>query len=623
MCGICGVVGKKVEKDIAIKCINTLEHRGPDGMGIYLEDDVMLAHRRLSILDLSDNGKQPMSYANERYWMTYNGEIYNFLELKVELSRKGYSFNSDSDTEVLLAAFVEWKEECLNKLNGMWAFAVWDKYEKKLFLCRDRFGVKPLFYTFLENGSIAFASEMKALLPLMASVEADESVFELFNHGQHYEMQEKCLIKGIKRFPAGHFGWYHKGCLNIRQWWHTLDHLIKVPQDYSDQVEMFKELFLDACRIRMRSDVTIGTALSGGLDSSATICAMARLAQNSGDMRMNDNWQHAFVATFPGTGLDETVYAKQVTDYLGIESTYSPIGFEVSENEFLRQIYLFEELWNNPQVPMMQIYGKEREQGVLVSIDGHGADELFGGYDGDVLFAYLDAGLQKKSICEVGKAYIDFKMDSTQMSELEFNKLCRSNYFNFVLKYHLRKLLNYHYWHSGSEKHPQWNKLDNLNHQLYIETHERILPTLLRNYDRDSMANGVEIRMPFMDYRIVSFAFSIGWNSKIRNGYTKSVIRDAIKDFVPSNIVWRKNKIGFCAPLLDWMKGNGREFFEDTLLSKEFKECGLITNSTYVVEKFKDLLGCEQASLLDAMDVWVLMQPFFWEKAMIKQNWKL
>ena len=504
----------------------------------------------------------------------------------------------------------------------MWAFAVWDKYERKLFLCRDRFGVKPLFYTFLENGSIAFASEMKALLPLMASVEADDNVFELFDHGQHYEMQERCLIKGIKRFPAGHYGWYHNGCLDIQQWWHTLDHLIKVPQDYSDQVEMFKELFLDACKIRMRSDVTIGTALSGGLDSSATICAMAHLSNHSGDMRMNDNWQHAFVATFPGTKLDETVYAKQVTDYLGIESTYLPDGFEVSENEFLRQIYLFEELWNNPQVPMMQIYKQEREQGVLVSIDGHGADELFAGYDGDVQYAYLDAGLSGKKIREVGKTFLNFKMDSAQMPKTYLKKLCRNNYCEFVPKHYIRKWLNHHYWHSYAENHPRWKDLDNLGQQLFVETHERILPTLLRNYDRDSMANGVEIRMPFMDHRIVSFAFSIGWNSKVRNGFSKAVIRDAIKDFVPSDIVWRTNKIGFNAPLLDWMKGSGREFFVDTVMSKEFKECGLIDNSSYVVDKLKDLLDNNQASLMDAMDVWVLMQPYFWEKALIKQSWK-
>ena len=384
MCGIYGVVNKKVDRELAMKCLNTMIHRGPDGYGLWQEDGVTLGHRRLSILDLSNAGSQPMSYANERYWMTFNGEIYNFIEIRDELKKKGYTFRSASDSEVIMAAFCEWGESCVERFNGMWTFAIWDKQTKQLFISRDRFGVKPLFYAELPDGGFAFASEMKVILPLLPKVEANKPMFDRYFADNHYESQPECLIRGIKRFPAGHNAWVKDGKITLKRYWNTLDHLISVPDSYEEQVEQFRELFLDACKIRMRSDVTLGTGLSGGLDSSAVICAMSYISKNMTDERANNDWQHAYVACFPGTAQDETKYAKQVTDYLGISHTFMNIDSAVSEREFLRQLYCFEELWGNPQVPMMELYKKEREMGTTVSLDGHAADELFAGYGFDV-----------------------------------------------------------------------------------------------------------------------------------------------------------------------------------------------------------------------------------------------
>ena len=179
MCGIYGVVNKKVDRELAMKCLNTMIHRGPDGYGLWQEDGVTLGHRRLSILDLSNAGSQPMSYANERYWMTFNGEIYNFIEIRDELKKKGYTFRSASDSEVIMAAFCEWGESCVERFNGMWTFAIWDKQTKQLFISRDRFGVKPLFYAELPDGGFAFASEMKVILPLLPKVEANLSLIHI------------------------------------------------------------------------------------------------------------------------------------------------------------------------------------------------------------------------------------------------------------------------------------------------------------------------------------------------------------------------------------------------------------------------------------------------------------
>ncbi|MDD6572451.1 MAG: asparagine synthase (glutamine-hydrolyzing) [Thermoflexaceae bacterium] len=617
MCGIFGAVNVKLSEEKALYCLNQLKHRGPDGYGLWQKDGVTLGHRRLAILDLTDNGKQPMSYANERYWLVFNGEIFNFLEIRKELEEKGYHFKSDSDSEVVLASFMEWKEACQDKFNGMWAIAIWDMEEKKLFLSRDRFGVKPLYYAQLPDGGLAFASEMKSISPLLNQVEADMEALALYRSRVHYEDKEECIIKGIKRFPAGCSGWFQNGSITIKRWWNTLDHLMDVPQDYDKQVEMFRELFLDACKIRMRSDVTIGTALSGGLDSSASICAMAHIAQNGGTGRMADDWQHAYVACFPGTSLDESAYARKVTDYLGIESTFLNVEDTVSLEELYRYIYEFEELYTNMQVPMIKIYEQERKYGTLVSIDGHGADELFGGYSFDIVKALPDAK-DTDEINAIVKTYMDMNCDGdVPVDCAEFKKTKRRLAYDIMAKQKIKKLIGRPVVNSAYSNHPAWKELDNLNKTLFVSTHETILPTLLRNYDRTSMINGIEIRMPFMDYRLVQFAFSIGWRSKIRNGFSKNIIRDAIAPFMPEEIAYRRGKIGFNAPVLDWIKGPYREMFLDMTSSQDYVNSTLLKNPAKTRELLQDVLdgktGFHEASM-----VWDELQIFMWEQVFLK-----
>lgn len=620
MCGIYGVIDRKVDRELALKCLNTMIHRGPDGFGLWQEGGVTLGHRRLSILDLSSAGSQPMSYANERYWMTFNGEIYNFIEIRKELAQKGYTFRGSSDSEVIMAAYCEWKEKCVDRFNGMWTFAIWDKVEQSLFISRDRFGVKPLFYAELPGGGVAFASEMKAIIPLLDKVEANKEMIDRYFTNNHYENQPDCLIRGIKRFPAGFNGWYRGGKLTLERYWNTLDHLIEMPQSYEEQVEQFRELFLDACKIRMRSDVTLGTGLSGGLDSSATICAMAHISKNGADERVNNDWQHAYVACFPGTDLDETKYAKAVTDYLGIKHTFMNIDSAISESEFLRQLYCFEELWGNTQVPMMELYKKERQYGTTVSLDGHAADELFAGYGFDILKAYPDAKT-KEEIDMITTAYLNQNSEEgIPVGSAEFKRQRNKLYREYMFKYRAKKLLGREDVRSAYSDHPNWNRLDNLNKTLFVSTHETILPTLLRNYDRDSMASSVEIRMPFLDYRIVQMAFSIGWKSKLHGGWSKSIVRDACAAFMPEEVCYRRTKLGFNAPILDWMRGPYRQFFEDTVNSAAFANCALIDRPDVIRADLQKFLSSEGGTFHEAADIWNRIQPYLWEKALVKHD---
>jgi asparagine synthase (glutamine-hydrolysing) len=617
MCGIFGFVGD-IARETALTCTNLLAHRGPDGCGLWEDTGITLGHRRLAILDLSEAGAQPMSFADGRYHITYNGEIYNFIEIRKELSGKGHRFVSDSDTEVLLAAFFEWGEKCLLKLNGMWAFAIWDSKERTLFISRDRFGKKPLFYTTTKSG-FAFASEMKALFPVMHEVRPNS---QLVRHAATdyncfgYEHTADTLIEGIKRFPAGHYGWLCQGRLQLSRWWCTLDHVQSVPEKYEEQVEVFRELFIDACKLRMRSDVPVGTALSGGLDSSATISIMAHISESAKDERTSSDWQHAFVACFPGTFLDESSYARRVTDHLGINATFIDINPLTAIDQLAEYIYLFEDLYITSPIPFMMTYGAMRQENVRVTIDGHGADELFAGYTFDYINALKDAGLNLDNAKNILRAYCSAYSDSVDPKSIPsaartFMKWHICNFARFFLNRRVS---------SQDDKHPGWKRLDTLSKILYVSTHETILPTLLRNYDRYSMANGVEIRMPFMDHRIVCFASSLPWTSKIRGGFSKAIIRDAVAPFMPHEIAYRKSKIGFNTPFVEWLQGPLRSYFEDLLSSASFRESELIQPAA-ISAMLRKILDNPKATFESGVNAWTAIMPFLWEQHFLK-GWR-
>lgn len=576
MCGITGIWnldGRPVSREELIRFTNQLAHRGPDGWDVHVEDSaaVGFGHRRLAIIDLN-TGDQPMSFADGRYWTVFNGEIYNFVELRKELEGLGYQFRTDSDTEVVLASYDKWGEDCQFKLNGMWACAIWDRREQKLFISRDRFGVKPLVY-FFDGKRFAFASEMKAFLALEGfHAEYNPTVLaNSLDNAAHVEGAEDCLFLGLKRVLGGHcLTLAANGELNIRRWWNTLDHLQDVPGRYEDQVQQYRELFLDACRIRMRSDVPIGTALSGGLDSSSVLSSMSYI-RKSGDatMRMAHEWQKAFIGTYPGKIIDERRYADEVIRHTGVQPIYCEMNADMYLDHFNDILYQYEELSDIHLGPWF-VHKKQRENGVVVTIDGHGGDEALGGYTWHVFAAMRDA----KPIRFLELALIR-------------NSMSLTNNFGTYVTAAKNRLLgkksapNQTSWlniqpqaftsAAMEEDLPRIANHDSLFKSLYIDFHFTNLPMNLRDFDRLSMAHGVEVRSPFMDWRLVTFAFSIPSAHKIGAGYTKRILRDSMKGILPEAIRARTKKLGF--PNLDegWNSPRGHQFIRDSISSLDFK----------------------------------------------------
>lgn len=568
------------------------------------------------------------------YYIVFNGEIYNFLELRQELVAKGYIFYTDSDTEVILASFDAWGEQCLNRFNGMWALAIWDCKKRRLFLSRDRFGKKPLFYAFIKDKNnqdlFVFASEMKAIYPYLSEVSpaSDFTTMTKMQNIFDYEGSEKTLIKGIKRFPHSHFAYYepytnsHNSCntqktLKIERYYSILDNLITPLPDYTKAVERFRELFLDSVRLRMRSDVSIGTALSGGLDSSSTMCAMAYLDRQKdikSKTRESKDWHHAFVACFKDTPLDESQYAAKVVDFLGIKATFLEINPLKFWDKLEHYFYMFEDLYITSPIPMIAIYQALKQNNVSVTLDGHGADELFSGY-GHLIEALWDAKFKPTKALDILHTLNQTRAQPSP------NKALYKEGVSFLLKTFIKKTTGYKLKLPKTRTHRNFDKLDYFSSHLYEIFYQTILPTLLRNYDRYSMINSVEIRMPFMDHRLVEFVFSLPFDYKIHGGYTKRLIRDSVDCFMPKEITWRKSKIGFNSPFTQWLERdkvhNGlKEWGLDLVHSKDFYECPLIENPAKITHNMEKICNNQNSNYNVGEEIWCEINPYLWQKSL-------
>lgn len=615
MCGIAGVISNHQDLPQLIRQMNhQIEHRGPDEEGIWIGEGIALGHRRLSILDLTPSGHQPMSYGNERYWIVFNGEIYNFIEIKRELEQKGYQFKSASDTEVVLAAYLEWGNQCLIKFNGMWAFAIWDRVTKTMFVARDRFGVKPLFF-YLDHGIFAFASEMKGLFPVLPQIKTNVNTVRTFQRYAHsYEGTTECLIEGIRRFPAGYYGIWQNGQLGVKRWWNTLDHLPTIASTYDDQVEQFREIFLDSCRIRMRSDVPIGTCLSGGLDSSAVTCGLSHIAGMTAGDRQSSNWQNAFVMTFPGSPIDEKVFAERIVEHTSIQAHYLTLDPMEMFDNLDDYLYKFEELHMGIPFMAMQTYAHVRKAGVVVTLDGHGGDEILGGYPWYVFNALEDFDFDEQKNLDLMHAYYysyEGIMDQIGGPVKLMDDFLRRRMSSLRDRQNgvMKEIVNI--------DHPAWKNMDFFSKSLYWDTHRVILPTLLRNYDRCSMAHGVEIRMPLMDWRLITYAFALPWHSKLRDGYTRKIFRDAAAPFTPQDIAYRRSKIGFNVPMTEWFRGQLRPWIMDVVASQDFLQSSLVDGKR-IAALTPGLLNKPEALLSDGEFLWNSIMPYLWEKAINK-----
>ncbi len=616
MCGIAGLWNLKDDVSrVELQRFNDMvSHRGPDGGEIFIDRNarVGLGHRRLAIIDTSDSGRQPMSFGDGRYWIVFNGEIYNFVELRSELRSYGYRFLTESDTEVVIASYDKWGEECQLHFNGMWAFCIWDARERKLFLSRDRFGVKPLLYHF-SKGRFAFASEMKAFLALDDFVpEFDASMISAsLEDPSLVEGSENCLLRGVKRLQGGHSLTLNQSWdLKIQRWWNTLDHLETPPAAYDGQVEHYRELFLDACRIRMRSDVPIGTALSGGLDSSSVLSSMSYI-RGSGDTteRMALEWQKAFIGTYPGKEIDERMYADEVIRHTGVQPVYCEMNSDMYLDHYQDILYQYEELSDIHLGPWF-VHKQQRMHGVVVTIDGHGGDEALGGYTWHALAAMKDAGpvrfaelamiRKNMNLSQNAGAYLGFlKRLGGRLAGKKVKKPSSGWMATAALPF---------YSPAMEADALRLKGRDALFVQLYTDFHFTHLPMNLRDFDRLSMAHGVEVRSPFMDWRLVCYTFSLPSEAKIGAGFTKRVLRDAMKGILPEKIRTRTKKLGF--PNLDdaWMSPRSQEFIRDSLGMMEFQSSSFWNAST-VRRDMEEAFNVQDREKIYA--AWKLLQAFY------------
>ncbi len=561
MCGIAGIVSKNIEHinvPVMEQMLQSIQHRGPDGKDVWQSDSIILGHRRLSILDLSSAGNQPMHFAN-KYTIVYNGEIYNYKELKTELEIKGYQFHSQSDTEIILAAYDCWKEYCVQEFDGMFAFAIWDKEEKKLFAARDRFGEKPFFY-FLNNEKFIFGSEMKALWA--AGVEKTPNKKMLFNfltigYTDNPNLPEETFYDHIVKLPAAHILTYRLSSneLNVENYWDIDVENINENISDADAIETFQNLFQKSVKRRLRSHVEVGSSLSGGLDSSSIVSTIHSILGKQQSFK-------TFSAIFPGFEKNEEFFIDEIYQLFKTNS------FKVNPSEknivdTIQKIFHHQEepFDNASLVAQYAVFEMAKQQGVKVLLDGQGADETLAGYH--KYYKWFWQGLFRKRKLLTGTELKDAKnlgvkesfglhnIAAALVPELASLFLEKQSVVKALQQKDLTKEF---VQHQSGEAYYQTPTILNLNGILYFNTRMHGLEELLRFADRNSMAHGVEVRLPFLSHELVEFLFTLPSTFKIRNGYTKWLLRNAMQEKLPKNIVWRSDKTGFEPPQKQWMQ---------------------------------------------------------------------
>lgn len=603
MCGIFGILssGERIDKKKIQEVSNILKHRGPDDEGFLLASTdsrsfqsfkgnmspqslqlqhissaagthyLALLHRRLSIIDLSDSGHQPMCYFN-RYCIVLNGEIYNYLEIKEELLKKGYTFKSTSDTEVILAAFMEWGEDCVQRFNGMWAFVIWDSKENSLFLSRDRFGVKPLFL-YQSNDLFIFCSEIKGIRwYLNDSLSLDtKQLLRFLDRGEYMEGEnDASLFAGIKQLMPGCNGVFKGNNLKVNKYYE-----LKVTSNrnkITENIEILKNLFAESIRYRLRSDVEVGACLSGGIDSSSIV---------SYSTSLNKKTFNTFSATWSGELIDESFYIDKVNKKWNcVAHAFKPDLTNLLE-------VIDKEIWHQ-EMPLSGssllaqwfVMEQAKKADIKVLLDGQGADEILAGYPWYLgtyvndLFVHLKwIGLLKHQTDLSKKDYGISKMAKSKL----YNLWIGNNYESFFpIRPGLAELYN------DTKKYKSPSRFNSLAEFQKYEIEKNTLVPLLHIEDRNSMAHSVESRLPFLDYRLVEFCINIPPEQKIKGTNTKYILREAMKSYLPSEVYNRKDKIGFATPLEANSFGKGKEFHDfaiDYIEKSEFWKMGLLNKN--------------------------------------------
>jgi asparagine synthase (glutamine-hydrolysing) len=566
MCGIAGIIQSnhnEYQAEHLKKMTDALSHRGPDGEGSWQSNEgtVLFGHRRLSIIDLSDNAAQPMQYA-DRFIIIHNGEIYNYVELREELKKSGYSFRSQTDTEVIVAAYAHWKEDCVEHFDGMFSFAIWDKQDKELFAARDRFGEKPFFYFYDEEKKCFwFASELKALWA--AGLPRTPNLKMLFNfltigYVDNPNKPQETFDNNIEKLPPAHFLKIKTADLfevTIEKYW-DID-IEDEPQEIPDAeaIDQFNELFTTSVNRRLRSDVPLGTSLSGGLDSSSIVAKITQRQTSNPKLQ-------TFSAIFPGFEKNEERYVDEVAKQFSLQSLKTIINDDDIPALLQKLIHQQDEPFGSAgTLPQYKVFELARQNNVKVLLDGQGADEILAGYHKYYKW-YWQELLRKRRLIRSGELKAAKKNGVTEKFGVE--NIIATFFPDFASVFLERQYLLHALRHEdlardfvhfqSKEAYYTTPAIFSLNGALYFNTCMHGLEELLRYADRNSMAHGREVRLPFLNHDLVEFLFSLPSNFKIRKGWTKWLLRISMDKKLPDEITWRRDKIGFEPPQQKWMQ---------------------------------------------------------------------
>lgn len=580
MCGISCIISRSdnsIDHAELKKITNLVSHRGPDGEGYFYGENFAFGHRRLSIIDLSDQANQPMTYMDD-FVIIFNGAIYNYVELRAELQNLGYKFTSDSDTEVIVAAYVHWGYECVKHFNGMWAFSIFDKKKNILFCSRDRFGVKP-FYYYYDNEIFAFASEIKQLFPFLKQKKVNKHIMMDFLVTGALEHNDETFFEDIKKLPASHNLIYN---LNNHQFKQERFYQIPVtPNITKSRVKAYEEIksaLENSVKLRLRSDARIGSCLSGGIDSS-TVVAMAADKYNSESPFL------LFHAQSTENLNDESFYAKQVSDDFNLELKILKPKTEDFLNNLEKVIEIQEEPFGGPAIYMQYfIFEQAKKSGIKVMLDGQGGDESLLGYE-KYFPAYFQEIRKRKGIFSMLQEIYFANQNNDKMSFMQALKFIIGTRFSWfrkkVYKHRVFFLKKYdEEFYFLNEFASAYSDIKSLQK---LEIEKTMLPELLRYEDKNSMFNSIESRLPFLDYIFIEKSINLNSEFKINRGWTKYILRRILSDLTTKNIAWRKRKNTFNAPVETWLSEITPIMISEISKSEIIKR---ISNMNLLINKF-------------------------------------
>ncbi len=622
MCGIAGFNWQ--DENLIREMTDTLAHRGPDQHGAYTTPDISLGHRRLSIIDLSDHGRQPMGNEDGSIQVVFNGEIYNFPEVRADLIAKGHQFQSHSDTEVIVHAYEEYGLDCVHALRGMFAFALWDNNIKRLWLVRDRIGIKPLYY-YLKNGKLLFASEIKAILqtPYVSRTMNEQAFYDYM--GFEFVPAPATMFKDIHKLPAGYQLIWEKGHADLRSYWD----LSFAPRELKgrsrqDLAIEVRDLMNESVKSHLISDVPLGVFLSGGLDSSALVAFMRQHIPGR---------LQTFTIGYPDKTFSELDYAKQVADYLGTEHNVLMID-DITAEDIEQSLWHFDEpMTDLSSIPLMKLCGRAR-QDVTVCLSGEGGDEVFAGYDRfkasklnrwySLIPSPLRRGMisplvmklpdqrQKKGAFNLLKRFVEGSELPAEGRHLRWQYFLNRTLSGRLFKEDFLRRVSEDTFRYVREYEARCDAEDALNRELYLDTRFMMADSVLMKVDRMSMTHSLEVRVPLLDHKLVELAASLPGGWKLRGLRTKDIFREALRGLLPDEIVYR-GKQGFSLPIKNLLREQLKDYMVDLLRGSDLLR--QYTHMNYVEQLIEE--HCSKKHNHNHV-LWGLMNMAIWHHKFIE-----